>query len=209
MIILGLTGSIGMGKSTTADMFRAENIPVYDADKTVHQLYQNEAVLPLQRLFPSSVVNGVVDRQALGRIVLNDVGKMQQLENLIHPMVREKELEFLRKSESGDAALVVLDIPLLFETDGGERVDAILVVSASPQEQKKRVLSRKDMDEKKFAAILAQQMPDNEKRQKADFVIDTEQGMENARNRVREIIIQLQSTQNGKSGGTNQVTTDA
>jgi dephospho-CoA kinase len=197
---LGLTGSIGMGKSTTADMFRAENISVHDADKTVHLLYQNEAVLPLLRLFPSSVVDGAVDRQALGRIVLNDIKKMRQLEQLIHPMVREKELEFLRKANKSHATLVVLDIPLLFETGGEQRVDAILVVSASAQEQKKRVLSRKDMDEKKFAAILAQQMPDAEKRKRANFVIDTGLGMENARLRVGEIIKKLQSQGTQKSG---------
>jgi len=200
MVILGLTGSIGMGKSTTADMFRAENIPVHDADKTVHQLYQNEAVSPLQRLFPSSVVDGAVDRQALGRIVLNDVEKMRRLEKLIHPMVREKELEFLRKANKSHATLVVLDIPLLFETGGEQRVDAILVVSASAQEQKKRVLSRKDMDEKKFAVILAHQMPDAEKRKRADFVIDTGLGKENARLRVREIIKKLQSQGTQKAG---------
>ncbi len=198
MIILGLTGSIGMGKSTTADMFRAENIPVHDADKSVHQLYENEAVLPLKKLFPTAVVDGRVDRQELGRIVLSDTGKMNQLENLIHPMVREKERKFLQCARSDNAPIVVLDIPLLFETGGENRVDAVVVVTASFKQQKSRVLARKDMNEEKFMSILKKQLADHEKRQKADFIIDTELGMESARNQVQEIIQQLLSSNNKK-----------
>ncbi len=198
MIILGLTGSIGMGKSTTADMFRAENIPVHDADKSVHQLYENEAVLPLKKLFPTAVVDGRVDRQELGRIVLSDLGKMNRLENLIHPMVREKERKFLQKARLDNAPIVVLDIPLLFETGGENRVDAVVVVTASFEQQKNRVLARKDMNEEKFMSILKKQLPDHEKRQKADFIVDTELGMECARSQVREIIQQLLSSNNKK-----------
>ncbi|MCP4073208.1 MAG: dephospho-CoA kinase [Hyphomicrobiales bacterium] len=198
MIILGLTGSIGMGKSTTADMFRAENIPVHDADKSVHQLYENEAVLPLKILFPTAVVDGRVDRQELGRIVLNDPGKMNRLENLIHPMVREKERKFLQKARLDNAPIVVLDIPLLFETGGENRVDAVVVVTASFEQQKNRVLARKDMNEEKFMSILKKQLPDHEKRQKADFIVDTELGMESARSQVQEIIQQLLSLNNKK-----------
>ena len=194
MIILGLTGSIGMGKSTTADMFRSENIPVHDADQTVHQLYINEAVIPIKNLFPTAVVNGVVDRQELGRIVLSDRTKMRQLEKLVHPMVREKEMRFIQNARDDGAFLVVLDIPLLYETGGENRVDAVVVVSASFDEQRKRVLARQGMTEEKFRSILNKQMPDGEKRKRADFVIDTGNGLENAHQQVREIIRQLRTT---------------
>jgi len=193
MIILGLTGSIGMGKSTTAQMFRDEDIRVHDADKTVHQLYENEAVGPLQDLFPSAIVDGRVDRKALGRLVLGKPDKLRSLEQIIHPMVWEKEQEFLKYSRAQNASLVVLDIPLLFETGGEKRVDAVLVVTADEEIQKQRVLEREDMNEEKFAAILKQQVPDSEKRQKADFIIDTGLGMEHARFEVRSIIQKLQS----------------
>ena len=191
MIILGLTGSIGMGKSTTADMFRAENIPVHDADQTVHQLYANEAIGPIGTLFPTAIVDGVIDRQELGRIVLADHGKMQQLEKLVHPMVREKEIQFLQNARNNGAFLVVLDIPLLYETGGEKRVDAVVVVSAHFEEQKRRVLAREGMNEKKFELILKKQIPDEEKRKKADFVIDTGKGLDSAHQQVREIISQL------------------
>jgi len=186
VIILGLTGSIGMGKSTTADMFRA--------DQTVHQLYKNEAVIPISKLFPSAVVNGIVDRQELGRIVLADPLKMKQLENLVHPMVREKELLFLQNARDNGEFFVVLDIPLLYETGGENRVDAVVVVSASFDEQKKRVLAREGMSEEKFKAILKNQLPDEEKRKRADFVIDTGNGLEAAHQQVREVIRQLRTT---------------
>ena len=194
MIILGLTGSIGMGKSTTANMFRDENIPVHDADSVVHDLYRNEAVKPIARLFPSAVINGAVKRTALGEIVLADQHKMRQLEELIHPMVHEKEQQFLQKSKSENAKLVVLDIPLLLETSGQLRVDAVLVVTAQADEQKRRVMARQGMSEEKFAAILKKQMPDAQKRKKADFIIDTSLGKNYARKKVREIIDQLYST---------------
>jgi dephospho-CoA kinase len=193
VIILGLTGSIGMGKSTTANMFRAEQIPVHDADQTVHQLYTNEAVIPLRKLFPTAIVNGIVDRKELGRIVLADRIKMRQLEKVVHPMVREKEMLFLQNARDDGAFLVVLDIPLLYETGGENRVDAVVVVSASFDEQRKRVLARGGMTEEKFKSILKNQLPDEEKIKRADFVIDTELGMESARAQVREIIRQLLS----------------
>ena len=191
MIIVGLTGSIGMGKSTTADMFRAENIPVHDADKSVHQLYENEAVASIEPLFPSAIVNGKIDRQKLGKIVLGDRDKLRQLQNIVHPLVREKELQFLQNSRSQNQPIVVLDIPLLLETGGDKRVDKIVVVTASAAEQKRRVLARPQMNEEKFSAILKQQMPDHEKRQKADFIIDTELGMQSARLAVKAIISEL------------------
>ncbi|MCF6321094.1 MAG: dephospho-CoA kinase [Rhizobiaceae bacterium] len=194
MIILGLTGSIAMGKSTTADMFRAEGIPVHDADKTVHDLYKNEAVKPVKEIFPDAVIDGKVDRQALGRLVLGNRNNMQKLEKLIHPMVRKKEQEFLQTASKNKAELVVLDIPLLFETGGNKRVDATLVVTASAQEQEKRVMSRPGMTKQKFASILKHQIPDAEKRQKADFIIDTSLGMEKARQSVRGIIATLRQS---------------
>ena len=169
MIILGLTGSIGMGKTTTAQMFRDENIAVHDADKTVHQLYENEAVEPLRDLFPSAIVDGRVDRKALGRLVLGKRDKLKSLEQLIHPMVRQKEQQFLEKSKADNARLVVLDIPLLFETGGEKRVDVVLVVTADKEIQRQRVLEREDMSEEKFAAILKQQVPDSENDKKPIF----------------------------------------
>ena len=191
MIKLGLTGSIGMGKSTTASMFRDEGIMLHDADLAVHELYENEAVGPVGNLFPEVIVNGRVDRKKLGSIVLNDPVKMRQLEKIVHPLVGKREQEFLRKAENSGAKLVVLDIPLLFETGAQNRVDKILVVTASADEQKRRVLARPGMDEQKFAAILSRQVADGVKRQQADFVIDTQKGMDNARQMVREIIQQL------------------
>jgi len=191
VIILGLTGSIGMGKSTTAAMFRAEKIPVHDADQTVHQLYQKEAVIPLGKLFPTAIVAGVVDRQELGRIVLADPAKMRQLEKVVHPLVWEKEMEFIQNARNNGESLVVLDIPLLYETGGDNRVDAVVVVSAGFEEQQKRVLAREGMTEEKFKSILEKQLPDAEKRKRADFVIDTGNGLEAARQQVREIIKRL------------------
>jgi dephospho-CoA kinase len=202
VIILGLTGSIGMGKSTTANMFRAEQIPVHDADQTVHQLYTNEAVIPLRKLFPTAIVNGIVDRKELGRIVLADRIKMRQLEKVVHPMVREKEMLFLQNARDNGTFLVVLDIPLLYETGGENRVDAVVVVSVSFDEQRKRVLARGGMTEEKFKSILKNQLPDEEKIKRADFVIDTGKGLEAAHQQVREVVRQLRATNDLNHDGT-------
>ncbi len=188
MIVLGLTGSIGMGKSTTAQMFRDQNIRVYDADKTVHDLYANEAVIPVQRLFPAAVINGKVDRKQLGALVLNDSSKMKDLEKIVHPMVHKKEQDFIARARNDKEFMVVLDIPLLFETGGENRVDAILVVTADEDIQRQRVLGRADMNEQKFNAILRRQLSDSDKRKRADFIIDTGQGMQSARQQVADII---------------------
>ena len=158
MIILGLTGSIGMGKSTTAQMFRELNIRVHDADKTVHKLYENEAVAPLTNLFPSAIVDGKVDRQTLGGLVLDNSENMKQLESIVHPFVRAKEIEFLDRARKDNEQLVVLDIPLLFETGGDKRVDAILVVTADKKLQAERVLSRVGMNQKKFDVKKAEEI---------------------------------------------------
>ncbi len=188
MIVLGLTGSIGMGKSTTAKMFADEGVPVHDSDETVHRLYAGEATLLIEEAFPGTVVGGVVDREKLSAAVLDDQDKLRRLGEIVHPLVRTDQSAFLERHRSAGAPLVVLDIPLLFETGATGRVDDILVVTAPADVQKARVMSRPGMTEAKFAAILANQVPDREKQRNADFVIDTSAGMEAARRAVREVI---------------------
>lgn len=191
MIILGLTGSIGMGKSTTAKMFADFGVPVHDADTTVHELYRGVAVPLIGEAFPEAIRDGVVDRTRLAQSVLGNGEAMRKLEAIVHPLVREAEAEFVRLQESRGAPLIVLDIPLLFEAGGADRVDRIVVVTASPEVQRERVLKRPGMTEQKYEAIRARQMPDAEKRARADFVIDTGQGMESARQAVAAIIGEL------------------
>jgi dephospho-CoA kinase len=195
MILVGLTGSIGMGKSETAGMFRALGVPVYDADAAVHRLYDcnGPAVAPIGAAFPGVVRDGAIDRQELGRRVLDDKAALRRLEAIIHPLVGADQQAFLRKAEAEGATLVVLDIPLLFETGGEERVDAVVVVSAPAEVQRERVLARPGMTEAKFEAILAKQVPDAEKRAKADFVVDSGQGLDFARAQVAEIVAALQN----------------
>lgn len=191
MIKAGLTGSIGMGKSTTAQMFRDEGISVYDADATVHQLYEGEATPLIEAAFPNTTSDDKVDRTKLSEYVIGNPENMKKLEAIIHPLVHKKEQVFLKKAESRGEKLVVLDIPLLFETGGTGRVDKIIVVTAPPEVQRERVLAREGMTEEKFEAILARQVPDSEKREKADFLIDTSAGLEQARKSVNQIIIAL------------------
>ena len=191
MIVLGLTGSIGMGKSTTAGMFEAAGVPVHGSDETVHCLYSGRAAPLVEAAFPGTVFNGVVDREKLGRAVLGDAAALKRLEALVHPLVREDEAAFLEHHREAGAALVVLDIPLLFETGGQARVDKIVVVTAPEDVQRKRVLKRPGMTEEKFAAILSKQVPDAQKRQQAHFVIDTSHGMEAAAREVAAIIAEL------------------
>lgn len=191
MIVLGLTGSIGMGKSTTARMFAEAGIPVHDSDEAVHRLYAGEAAPMVEAVFPGTVVDGVVDRARLAKRVLGDPVAIRKLEGLIHPLVRADADAFLERHRGAGAALVVLDIPLLFETGGRRRVDKVVVVTAPPEIQRERVLARPGMTEEKFGAILAKQVPDAEKRKAADFVIDTGRGMEAARSAVRDIIAEL------------------
>ena len=191
MIVLGLTGSIGMGKSTTAGLFAAAGVPVHSADETVHALYAGPAAEPVGALFPGTVSGGVVDREALARRVLGDPAALRALEAIVHPMVREVEAAFLGRARDAGAPLAVLDIPLLFETSGEARVDRVLVVSAPPEVQRARVLSRPGMTAEKLGAILARQTPDTEKRRRADFVIDTSLGLDAARTAVAAIIARL------------------
>ena len=188
MIKAGLTGSIGMGKSTTANMFREAGVPVYDADATVHALYEGEATPLIEKAFPGTTKNDKVDRAILGSKVLGNPEAMKKLEAIVHPLVHEKEQDFLKEAKKAGSNLVILDIPLLFETGGKNRVDVIIVVSASEEEQRRRVLAREGMTEEKFEAILARQVPDAEKRKQADFVIDTGKGMQAANDQVKSII---------------------
>lgn len=192
MIIVGLTGSIGMGKSTTAKMFKDENIAVHDADAVVHNLYrQGPLVDEIDKQFPDTKTPSGIDRKKLGQYVLNNKDAMKALEALVHPHVRRAEEKFIEENRANKARIVVLDIPLLFETDGDKRVDKIVVVTAPYEVQRERVLSRSDMNDEKFQQILQKQLPDTEKRSRADFIIDTSLGMDAAREQVQKIISQL------------------
>ncbi len=191
MYVLGLTGSIGMGKSATADLFRSYGICVHDADATVHMLMSptGKATGKIERAFPGSLnESGAVDRQKLGAQVFGDAKALKKLERILHPLVYEEEKKFLRRCRLQGRKLVVLDIPLLFETRGEKRCDGICVVSASGFLQRKRVMARAGMTAQKFDAILQKQMPDTEKRRRADFIIFTGAGFRTARNQVKKII---------------------
>ena len=187
MIRLGLTGSIGMGKSVTAQMFRDEGIPVHDADQTVHDLYAGPAAALIDEAFPGVMVDGKVDRQRLSSRVIHHPEAMAKLEAIIHPLVRLKEEAFLKQAGTLGAPLVVLDIPLLFETHAQMRVDKVLVVTAPAETQRQRVLARPGMTPDKLKTIIAKQMPDPQKRAKADYVINTGLGLDKAREEVRKL----------------------
>ncbi|UES42341.1 dephospho-CoA kinase [Roseibium aggregatum] len=188
MIRIGLTGSIGMGKSTTAKMFAAEGIPVHDADATVHALYSGRAAPLIEAAFPGTVSDGKVDRTLLSPHVLGKPEAMKKLEAIVHPLVREEEQLFLKRARADHRRIVMLDIPLLFETGGEARVDVVVVVTADADVQRDRVLARPGMSEVRFEAILAKQMPDAEKRRRAHFLVDTGRGMEAAERQVRAIL---------------------
>ena len=190
MKLIGLTGSIGMGKSTTAGLFSDMGLPVYDADAAVHRLYApgGAAVAPVAALFPEVVVEGGIDRRRLSARVLGDDAAMRALEAVVHPLVGGDRQAFFDQAVKAGADLVILDVPLLFETGGARGLDAVVVVSAPAEMQKARVLARPDMDADKYAAILARQMPDADKRARADFVVDTSRGLEAARDQVASIV---------------------
>jgi|SRR5256714_2965125 dephospho-CoA kinase len=188
MFVLGLTGSLGMGKSTTARFFAEEGVPVHDADAVVHRLYEGEAAAAIEAAFPGTTTAGKVDREKLAARVLGDVGALTRLEAIVHPLVQEAERRLLAEAEARGEKVAVLDIPLLFETGGEERVDAVVVVSAPADVQRARTLGRPGMTVDKLDAILARQMPDHEKRRRADFVVDTSRGFEAARAKVRAIL---------------------
>jgi dephospho-CoA kinase len=188
MFILGLTGSLGMGKSATAKMFVEEGVPVHDADAVVHRLYDGEATPQIEAVFPGTTKDGKVDREKLGKRVLGDAAAIKRLEQIVHPLVGAASARFLAEAERKGAAVAVLDVPLLFETGGDSRCDAVVVVSAPADVQRTRAFERPDMSEGKLAAILAKQMPDEEKRARADFVVDTSKGFDAARAQVRDIL---------------------
>jgi dephospho-CoA kinase len=191
MFVIGLTGSIGMGKSTTARFFAEAGVPVHDADAAVHRLYEGEAAPAIEAAFPGTTVGGKVDRAKLAARVLGDKSALRQLESIVHPLVREAEMRFLSEAERNGAPVVVLDIPLLFETDGHERVDAVVTVSAPAEIQRARLLERAGMTEEKLEALIANQLPDAEKRRRADFIVDSSQGFEAAGAQVAEILRQI------------------
>jgi dephospho-CoA kinase len=191
MVILGLTGSIGMGKSTTAKFFAEEGVPVHDADAAVHRLYDGEATAAIETAFPGTTVDGKVDRQKLAARVVGDAGARKRLEALVHPLVRQSEQRFLADARAQGAPVVVLDIPLLYETGGEQRVDAVVVVSAPPEVQRERVLARPGMTPERFAGLLAAQVPDAEKRRRADFIVDSGKGFDAARAQVRDILARI------------------
>ena len=195
MITVGLTGSIGMGKSTTAAMFAAEGVPVYDADAEVHALYSRggAAVEPLEAAFPGVVVDGAVDRTKLSHYVVGKPDELKRLEAIVHLLVGESRVGFFQDAVAKGADIVILDIPLLFETGGEKRMDAVVVVSAPADLQRQRVLARPGMDEAKLDAILARQMADAEKRARAHFVIDTSLGLDHARQQVRDVLKRLRA----------------
>ena len=191
MIVLGLTGSIGMGKSTTAQMLRDLGVPVHDSDEAVHRLYAGEAAPLVEAAFPGTVRDGRVNRDELARQVLGNPEALKVLEGIVHPLVRADAAAFLKSHREAGTPVIVLDIPLLFETGGEGRVDKIVVVTAPATVQRERVLARPGMTEEKFQAIRDKQLPDDQKRQRADFVIDTGSGMEPARQAVADLIESL------------------
>ena len=195
--VLGLTGSIGMGKSATAAMFRARGVPVHDADAAVHALYRGEAAPLISAAFPGSVVGGVVDRAKLGPMVLGHPAELKRLEAIVHPLVRRAEQAFLADAGRGGHPIAVLDVPLLLETGGDARCDAVLVVTTSAEVQRARVLARPGMTDATFAAILAKQMPDAEKRRRAHFIVDTGHGYPHAEAQICAILAALA----GRPGG--------
>jgi dephospho-CoA kinase len=191
MRVLGLTGSIGMGKSTTAKLFAEAGVPVYDADATVHKVYEGEAVPAIEAAFPGTTAGGRVDRARLSAKVVHDAAAIKRLEGIVHPMVRAYHQKFLDDAERAGAPVAVVDIPLLFETGGDQRVDAVVVVTTSPELQRERILARGTMSAETLDAILAKQMPDQEKRRRADFVVDTSHGLDPVRARIRDILDQV------------------
>jgi dephospho-CoA kinase len=191
MLVLGLTGSIGMGKSTTAKLFEEAGVPVYDADAAVHKLYEGEAAPAIEAAFPGTTADGKVDRAKLSERVVHDPAAMKQLEQIVHPMLSAGRQKFFADAEQARAPVVVVDVPLLFETGGEKRVDAVVVVTTSPDLQRERVLARGTMDAAKLDSIIARQMPDAEKRERADFVVDTSHGLDPVRAQIKDILAEV------------------
>lgn len=196
MIVLGLTGSIAMGKSTTAKMFAAHGVPVHDADATVHELYGSggAGVAKIASLAPEAVGSDGVDRGILRKLIEKEPSLLTQIENLIHPLVAESRTEFIARHEAAGDEIVLLDLPLLFETDGASLVDYVIVVTANEEIQRRRALSRPNMTSAAFEKILGKQMPDAEKRRHADFIIDTSDGLESASAQVKKVLEVIKSS---------------
>ena len=189
--VLCLTGSIGMGKSTAAKFFAEEGVPVHDSDATVHALYEGEATPLIEAAFPGSTSGGKVDRTKLATVVLNDKAALARLEAIVHPIVTASREKFLVEARNQGTKVVVFDIPLLFETKAERSCDAVVVVSAPAEIQRKRAFERPGMTDDKLAAILAKQMPDAEKRRRADFIVDSSQSFDHTRAQIREILRQV------------------
>ncbi len=186
--VLCVTGSLAMGKSTAAKFFAECGVPVHDSDAVVHALYEGEAVALIEAAFPGSTSGGKVDRGKLAEMVVNDRAALARLEAIIHPLVTASRDEFVAQAQACGASVVVVDIPLLFETDAQSKCDAVVVVSAPAEDQRRRALDRPGMTEQKFAALLAKQIPDAEKRRRADFVVDSSQGFDHTRAQIRDIL---------------------
>ena len=201
MLVLGLTGSIGMGKSTTARFFAEEGVPVLDADAVVHALYDGEAVAAIEAAFPGTSKDGRIDREELSRRVVGDPAALKRLESIVHPLVRAAQARFLADAKRSGAPVAVLDVPLLFETGGDQRVDAVVVVSAPADVQRARTLDRAGMTAEKFDALMQKQMPDAEKRRRADFIVDTSQSFDSARAQVRAILAAVRAIRGRKGKG--------
>ena len=189
MIVLGLTGSIAMGKSTVESFFAENGVPVYDADAAVHRLYAGAAAPLIEAAFPGTTSDGAVDRARLAAHVIGDPAALKRLESIVHPLVRRDEARFIAEAEAAGAPVALIDIPLLFETGSERRCDAVVVVSAPAETQRARVMARPGMTEEKFNDLLAKQMSDAEKRRRADFVVDTSQDFDSTRAQVRAILL--------------------
>ena len=198
MIVIGLTGSIGMGKSTTARMFADHGVPVHDADAVVHDLYEGAAVKPVEAAFPGVTVDGRIDRQKLSARVVGNADAMRTLESIVHPLVRQTETAFLDSAVQQGHAFAVLEIPLLFETGADRRCDVTVVVTAPEEVQRARVMSRPGMTEDKLEALLGKQMPDAEKRSRADFLVETHLGLDHARMQVGDILATLKARKSAR-----------
>ncbi len=186
--VLCLTGSLGMGKSTAAKFFAEAGVLVHDSDAVVHALYAGEAVPPVERAFPGSTTDGKIDRGKLAAMVINDAAALRRLEAIVHPLVSASRERFLADAQAQGAAIVVLDVPLLFETGAHCNCDAVVVVTAPPELQRQRAFERAGMTDEKFLALLAKQMPDAEKRRRADFIVDSSQSFDHTRAQIRDIL---------------------
>lgn len=197
-IIIGLTGSIAMGKTATAKLFQRLDIPIYNADKAVHELYAKggAAVSPIGKLFPEAIIDDAVSREVLIKKILDAPDAVGEIEKIVHPLVRQKQRDFIDRETEKGTTIIVLDIPLLFETGGEDRVDKVVVVTAPAELQKQRALERTGMTLEKFNLILSKQMPDAEKRAKADYIVETHQGLEHAFSQVEKIVEDLTSPKN-------------